>query len=128
MFLFRSPMGKRWKSTADLAEAMRERAARGRNVTLSPETALLVAQLIAPASPPPMKDPHARFRVDLYAEGSTIYQLDHRGEIFQIVAWARNALVARTAFDYLCEKYPKESFSQRRRSWVEADRIIKRET
>ena len=87
---------------------------------LSPETALLVAQLIAPASPPAMKD--------LYAEGSTIYQLDHRGEIFQIVAWARNALVARTTFEYLCEKYPKESFSQRRRSWVEADRIIKWET
>jgi len=119
-------MRRKWKDLDELLDALARRAIAGKPATLTPETAALLVNALRDAAE--AARPSGRLSVDLYAEGSTIYQLDHRGEIFQIVAWARNALVARTTFEYLCEKYPKESFSQRRRSWVEADRIIKRET
>lgn len=112
-------MERRWISTSELADAIKARAAKGKTVTLSPETAQLVAQVLEgrqitmPAT------------VDVFSQGSAVYRVNEKGDIAEIVAFARSALAARAAFDYLCNRDPRASFEQRRRAWVEADRIIK---
>jgi hypothetical protein len=114
-------MSRQWNSLAELAAAIRTRADSGRRVILTPETARLVADAIErrPCRPD-------RLRFDPFSDGSTIYRLDGRGEIIEIVAFARNALATRAAFDYLCEREPEQSFVQRRRAWIEAERIVER--
>ncbi len=112
-------MPREWKSDLELALAMQEKAIAGENVVLSPETAYYLCGLMTPKP----EGPGARFRIDVHADGSAIYELDAAGEIKTVVAFARNASVARAAFDYLCKEYPEDSFSQRRRSWIEAQRI-----
>lgn len=62
--------------------------------------------------------------IDLYADGHCVYRLDRHGEIASIEAWARNALIARAAYDALIEQYPQESFSLRHRSFVTDERIV----
>jgi hypothetical protein len=66
-----------------------------------------------------------RFRVDLYADGHCVYRLDRNGEIASIEAWARNALIARAAYDALIAQYPQEWFSLRHRGFVTDERIAK---
>ena len=63
------------------------------------------------------------FRIDLYASGSCVYLLDHKGEVESLVAWARSTIVASRAFAALVDQYPTQSFCQRRRSHVENERI-----
>ena len=109
----------------ELADIFRQRAGAGWTTLLSPATTHLVADALdayVPKPPPaPVKRPGDQLRVDLYAEGSTIYRLTRQGEIFELVAWARNSLVARVAFDELVRRYPRDHFSQRRRSFEEGD-------
>lgn len=115
-------MERRWTTLDDLGAQFVERAMRGKSSTLSPATAKLVGEaLIRASAPRPAPRPRdKRFDVDVFSEGSAIYRL-LSGEIDETVAWAQNALVAYTAFDALVERYPKDVFSQRRRSWVERD-------
>lgn len=63
---------------------------------------------------------------DLYDTGSCVYELDERGNVREVVAWAKNSMIARKAFVALCEQYPDRSFEQRRRAWVEDERIVKK--
>lgn len=112
-------MSRNWKDMAELGAAIRERAAAGKQVVLSPETALRVAATLAPASRRPVNG-----FIDPFSEGSSVYRVNEQNDILELVAFARSALVARAAFDHLCERYPNESYSQRRRAWVEADRIV----
>lgn len=105
----------------ELAAAIRAQAAAGRNVVLSPETARRVASHLDP--PPPQK---SIWNINAHADGSAVYQLDARGEIVEVVAFAKSTLVARAAFDYLCENRPNESYSQRNGARVEAKRIVDR--
>lgn len=72
-------------------------------------------------SPRPPRD---RSWIDVHAQGSAIYKLDAQGDIDEVVAFASNSIVARAAFNELCASYPRYSFSQRRRSWVEEERIV----
>jgi hypothetical protein len=65
-----------------------------------------------------------KFCVDLYDTGSCTMSLDAQGDIMEILACARNAIVARAAFDELCRREPSYSLEQRRRSWVEEARIL----
>lgn len=106
-----------------LADIFRQRAGAGWNTPLSPETTYLVADALdayAPKPPEPeYKGPGARFHVDMFAQGSTIYRLFDNGEIFEIAAWARSTAVAGAAFDELVRRYPTEQYMQKRRSWVE---------
>lgn len=88
---------------------------------ISPETARLIATLIES-----QRQYRDRFQIDVHSQGSAVYKLDAKGEIEEAVAFARNSLVARAAFNELCARYPKDSFSQRRRSWVEAERISRK--
>jgi hypothetical protein len=67
-----------------------------------------------------------KWQFDLYATGSCIYELDDRGEVSRVVAWAASSAVARAAFERLCAQYPDRSFCQRRRAWVEEERILTR--
>lgn len=101
---------------------MRNRADRGQNVVLSPDTARLVAALIEERTVPKV-----RSLIDPFSEGSAVYRLDHRGEIAEIVAFARNALAAKAAFEYLCAYNPNESYLQKRRAWIEGKRIVVKE-
>lgn len=105
----------------ELAAAIRAQAAAGRNVVLSPETARRVAQCLD--TPTPRRP--SIWNINAHADGSTVYLLDARGEIVEVVAFAKSGLVARAAFDYLCENQPKESYSQRSGARVEAERIVK---
>lgn len=106
----------RWRSVAELAAAMSDRALSGKRVILSPDTARMIAMLLdEPARP------SSRFRVDLYDEGSCIYQIDGKGEVFRIDAWARSSLVAGAAFEALKAANPTISYSQRRGAWVEGE-------
>jgi hypothetical protein len=109
-------MTRKWIHITELSAAMRERARAGKEVKLSPKTALLVAAFLEDRTLRP-----DRFTVDMYKEGSAIYRLDDKGEIFQIDGWARSSLVGKVTFRALTEAYPDERFSQRRGSWVEAD-------
>ena len=115
-------MRKTWKDAEELADAMKARAEAGKNVVLSPPTALWLARQlhnsIAQHRAPKMK---SKFDVDLHGEGSTIYRLDSAGEIDRIDAWARSTAVGRAALESLKEKYPADSFMQKRGSWVEGE-------
>lgn len=105
----------------ELADAIRAQAAAGRNVVLSPETALRLTQCLDTA---PRRA--SIWNINVHVEGSTVYLLDARGEIAEVVAFAKSALVARAAFEYLCENHPNESYSQRSGARVEAERIVDR--
>jgi hypothetical protein len=52
--------------------------------------------------------------------------LDANGDVMEILAWARNAIVARVAFEELCRREPGYHLQQRRKSWVEEERIVGR--
>lgn len=69
--------------------------------------------------------PMNKWNIDLYDTGSCIYEVDERGNVIEIVAWAKNSTIARQAFEALCRQYPNRSFEQRRRAWVEEERIVK---
>jgi hypothetical protein len=103
-----------WANLADLLTAMRSRSEAGRNIVLSPETA---AVIIAALEPRPHKP--TPWQIDLYKEGSCVYRLDAKGEVFRIDAWARNTIAARGALNVLKERHPQEQFSMRRGAWVE---------
>ena len=113
-------MDRTWK-TADLAAALRARAEAGKVVRLSPSTARLIAGLIDQS-----QRPRDLSDINHFSEGSAVFRLDHRGEIAEIVAFARSALAAKAAFEYLCENYPNESYMQKRRAWVEGLRIVEK--
>jgi hypothetical protein len=115
-------MKRKWSSATELADALRARAGEGLTTVVSPETAKLIAFLIDPPRRPP-----DRFHIDAYAQGSAIYKLDAKGEIDEVVAFAKSTLTARAAFLELCESNPRYSFSQRRKSWVEDERIVREE-
>ena len=66
----------------------------------------------------------SRWSVDLYSDGVCVYELDAYGEIDSVVTWARNSGTAKAAFEELCQRLPKTSFSRRRRSHMEADGVI----
>ncbi len=106
----------RWKSLEELVVAMRKKASAGQTIVLSPATAWLLIQMLDRPDKGAKRD---RWRVDLYEEGSCIYQLDAKGEIFRVEAWARGTIAARAALESLREKNPMERYSQRRRGWVE---------
>lgn len=72
-------------------------------------------------------DPRSRWHIDLYADGCCVYELDREGEILRIAAWAPNALTARAAYDQLVAANSGQSFSCRRRSWVMAEHIGKKD-
>ena len=91
-------------------------------MVLTPETARLLADAVDRRS-----SRSDRLGINPFSDGSTIYRLDCEGEILEIVAFARSALAARMAFEYLCSHDPEQSFSQRRRSWVEVERIVSRQ-
>lgn len=110
-------MRRAWKNLDELLAALARRAVAGKPVTLTPETtALLVNALRAATSSEKSRE---RLAVDLYSEGSTIYRLNQAGESEEVVAWGRNALVARAALEELKRRYPGARFIQCRRSWVE---------
>lgn len=121
--------GDKKEDMRQFADILRQRARVGYGTRLSAETALLVAEALgayapAPPAPPPPAPARAheeRFWVDMYAVGSCIYKLDHRGEIFEIAAWARSTLVAHAAYDKLVEQYETDRFLQKRRSWIERE-------
>lgn len=99
------------------------RAGAGKASTLRPETARQIAQALLnpPEAPPRSPTPLERLhKPDLYSEGSTVYRLDERRDILEIVAWARNSLVALAAYEELVRKYPEDRYEQRRRGWVES--------
>jgi hypothetical protein len=60
---------------------------------------------------------------NLYSEGSCIYEVDEKGNIVELVAWARNTLAASAAFEELCGRNSKTRYQQRRRGHVENERI-----
>lgn len=70
--------------------------------------------------------PDKRFTFDPYSEGSCIYETDDEGTIVELVAWARNTLVANVAYEEFCRLNPEKSYLQKRRSHVENERIVKR--
>lgn len=107
------------KSTYELALMLRERAVCGRRSVLLPETARQIAEaLLNPPKPTPAPQ-QPQHGVDMFADGSTVYQLGKTGEILSIAAWASNSLVARVACDELARRYPTDRFEQRRRARVE---------
>ncbi|MEP9389674.1 hypothetical protein [Mesorhizobium sp. KR9-304] len=61
---------------------------------------------------------------DLYAEGSCIYEVDGDGDLVDLVGWAKNSVAAAAAFAELCARNPGTSYQQRRKSWVENERIV----
>lgn len=67
-----------------------------------------------------------RFNFDPYSEGSCVYETDAEGNIRELVAWAKSTLVANVAFEKLCEQNPETSYLQKRRSWVENERVVPR--
>jgi hypothetical protein len=107
----------RWGSLPALVAAMKAKAVSGENIVLSPQTARLLIMLLD--SKPKLQ--RNTWNIDLYSEGSCIYRLDDKGEIFQIEAWARGTIAGRAALASLKEQNPKERYSQRRGSWVEGE-------
>lgn len=115
-------MRKTWDEAAELADAIKARAESGRNVVLSPLTALwLAAQLHNSISRHRAPKRKSKTDVDLYSEGSSIYRLTETGDIEQVDAWARSAMVGRAALVALGRQYPDKRFEQRRRAWVEGE-------
>ena len=115
-------MSREWISSTDLARAMAGRARSGKNVVLSPETALAVVEHLE--GPAASRGPTDRWSVDVHTQGSAVYRLNDKGEAAEIMAFAPNTLVAGAAFEFLCKHYPEDSFSQRRRGLVEAERVV----
>jgi hypothetical protein len=119
---------KTWKDIGDLLRAISDRARCGGNVVLLPSTALWLVQEIEKGARlqriSTLPSPDCRHDVDMYQRGSRILEIDGSGNIVDVVAWASNGIAARQAFDYLCEFEPGKSFEQRRRGWVESDRIM----
>ena len=121
---------KTWEDAAQLAIAMEEHILCGhRRVVLSPSTALWIARQIRNAVQrrenqklQPRKID--KFAIDLYDTGSCIMNVDDEGDILEILAWARNSLVARAAFDELCRREPNYSLHQRRGGWIEGERLV----
>lgn len=62
-----------------------------------------------------------RWDIDLYRDGACVYQVDRFGNIVSTVAWARNQLAARAAFDEIVARDPSGSYELRNRSWVLAE-------
>lgn len=96
---------------AILADILRRRAAVGWYSRLSPETAMLVADALQAYGPKPDPQPASqspvwRLSVDMYAQGSMIFRLDAKGELAEVVAWARSSLVAGAAYERLMQQYP----------------------
>jgi hypothetical protein len=122
-------MQKTWNDAAELANAMEERALCGGKVVLSPSTAVWIARQIHNAVRRQKSGPSApvsKFCIDLYDTGSCIISLDAKGDMTEILAWARHAIVARAAFEELCRREPGYHLQQRRKSWVEKERIVGR--
>ncbi len=120
-------MQKTWGSVQELANAIEERALCGRKVILSPGTAIWLARSVLAALAPRQNVQRARpspFDVDLYDTGSCVMQINANGDIIEVKAWARNSLVAKAAFEALAAYDSNYSLEQRRRSHVEAERII----
>jgi hypothetical protein len=120
-------MPKTWNDAEELANALEERVLCGaERVILSPSTALWMARKIQNAmrrkSGP--SAPASKFCVDLYGTGSCIISLDAKGDMTEILAWARNAIIARAAFEELCRREPSYHLQQRRKSWVEEERMV----
>jgi hypothetical protein len=120
-------MPKTWNDAEELANALEERVLCGaERVILSPSTALWMARQIQNAmrrkSGP--SAPASKFCVDLYGTGSCIISLDAKGDMTEILAWARNAIIARAAFEELCRREPSYHLQQRRKSWVEEERMV----
>jgi len=108
----------KWKSRYELAEALKARAAIGRNLTISPATARLIAMLIVGES---VHVGHgSAWHVDLFAQGSAVLELGRDGKPMRMAAWAQSTSVARSALYKLWATYPESQFEQRRGSWVEA--------
>lgn len=123
------------KDTVDyarnLATAIEDRVLCGAHVIkLRPATAMWLVQMMrnamvrhdAETRSSSVRDP--RIDIDMYATGSRVLRVNDNADIIEIVAWANNAVVARAAFDELCRREADQSFHQRRRSWVEAERMI----
>ena len=115
----------------NLSTAIEDRVLRGAQVIkLRPSTAMWLVQMMRnalvrhDAEARSSRVPDPRIDIDMYASGSRVLRVNDNADIIEIVAWANNALVARTAFDELCRREPDQSFHQRRRSWVEAERMI----
>jgi hypothetical protein len=111
-----------------LAAAIEDRVRCGhQRIVLSPPTALWMARQIQNAVTRQKSGPSAsgsKFCLDLYGTGSCIISLDAKGDMMEILAWARNAIVARAAFEELCRREPSYHLQQRRKSWVEEERIV----
>jgi hypothetical protein len=120
-------MQKTLNDTAELAAAIEDRVLCGGKVVLSPPTALWLArQLQSIVARQQAARSRTKFDVDLYSTGSCVMEVDGAADIVEVVGWARSSLAARAAFEYLSAHNPEKSFHQRRRSWVEAQRIVKR--
>jgi len=109
---------KTWQDAGELADAMEERVLCGaKRIVLTPGTALWIARQIQNAVR--IKNGHqaqvswsqSKFCFDLYGTGSCIVTIDGRGDIVEVVAWARNSLAAGAAFKELCERNPETSTS-----------------
>ena len=121
-------MQKTWNDARELAVAIEERVLCGhQRIVLTPSTALWIARQIqgAVARQNAPRPPISKFGIDLYATGSCVMQVDTEADILEVVAWARNSIAARAAFEELCRLNPEKSYHQRRKSWVEAERMVK---
>jgi hypothetical protein len=106
---------------------MEKRALCGGRVVLSPSTAIWIARQIQNAVRRQKSGPLiSKFCVDLYDTGSCIISLDAKGDMMEILAWARNAIIARAAIEELCRREPSYHLQQRRKSWVEEERMAGR--
>lgn len=121
---------KTWNDAYELATAIEEHILCGhRRVVLSPSTALWIARQIQNACrdrKTVIRKPDRRLEVDMFADGSRVMHVDDKGDIVEILAWAKNSVVARAAFEEICRREPTYSLHQRRGAWVEADRMVTR--
>lgn len=56
--------------------------------------------------------------LDLYSTGAIVYELGQYGQRIEVIAWARNQLVARKAFEEICAMCPDRAFEACQRAWV----------
>lgn len=56
--------------------------------------------------------------LDLYSTGALVCELGRDGQRIEVLAWARNQLVARKAFKEICAMYPDRAFEVCQRAWV----------
>lgn len=112
-------MSRQWTTLSDLAAQLLERAEWGKTSTISADTARKIADALMRLDRPTAPQPRHRLHVDFFSGGSTIYQVGNDGELVEVVAWARNALVARAAYDEMAAREPESRFEQRRRAYVE---------